>query len=105
MAVSSNALVDETAPRAFQVSASVENCQAPPPLAPTIAMPLAAPVSTSAQAAPARSALTAAGAEAVFSTADASARLAPLVMVGASLSGVMSRLAEPAAVRLPSVTV
>ena len=85
--VISRALLADTAPNAFQVTPSVEYCQVPLPVWLVIAMPLSGPLSTSAQEADVRIALAVVPTEAVSSFVPASVTVAPLVMVGASLTG------------------
>ena len=81
-------MLADTAPKPFQVTPSVEYCQAPLPTTLTSATPLCAPLSTSAQAALTRIALTAVADEVLFSSVAVKVTVAALLMVGASLIAV-----------------
>src|SRR5205814_1924919 len=86
-----SALVAVTAPKLAQVVPSVEYCQVPFPVLPVMASPLSAPVSTSAQLAPVKIVLAVVPLEVVFSSVPERVTVAPLVIVGASLTAVTAR--------------
>ena len=86
--VINRALVPETAPKLAQVVPSVEYCHVPLPVTPVMAKPLRALVSTSAQLTPLKMAEAKVPLEVVSSVVAAKVGVAPLVMVGASLTAV-----------------
>ena len=81
----------ETAPKLVHVVPSVEYCQVPLPVVPVMAIPLAALVSTSAQPAEPRIVPTVVLPEVVSSSVPVRVTVAPLLMVGASLTLVTVR--------------
>ena len=83
-----SALVEVTAPNAFQVVPSVEYCHVPFPVLEVIAIPLDGLVSTSAHEAEVKIDEAVVPAEVVFSFVPVKETVAALVMVGASLTAV-----------------
>ena len=81
-------MVLETAPKLVQVEPLVEYCQFPLPVVAEIAKPLSAPVSTSAHETPLRMAEASVPEEVASSVVEARLCVAPLLIVGASLTAV-----------------